>query len=129
MCHLASLAISQFHPPLRASTQYLEHTASLSPLQRAVASRDVRRVILLLTERGMSPFTDPPLQEVGSQRLGDQALDQLILKREKENYQRYAAQLDLKENLEDKLSLLSYLRTKEGYMASWEEKDGSYYLT
>lgn len=87
-----------------------------------------------LTEKGEAEFPDAHAQvtvellQSVKELLGEDALDQLIQKRERENYQRYAAKLDLKEAIEDKLTLLSQIRTKEGYMASWEEKDGAYYL-
>ncbi|SFT36472.1 transcriptional regulator [Lishizhenia tianjinensis] len=87
-----------------------------------------------LTEKGDAQFPDTHAQvtvellQSVKELLGESALDQLIENREKVNYQRYASKLDQKEIVEEKLSLLSQLRTKEGYMASWEEKDGSYYL-
>ncbi|MDX1445629.1 metalloregulator ArsR/SmtB family transcription factor [Lishizhenia sp.] len=88
-----------------------------------------------LTEKGEAEFPDAHAQitvellQSVRELLGEDALDQLIQKREKENYERYAEKLDSKEEIEEKLALLCQLRTQEGYMANWEEKEGAFYLT
>lgn len=60
--------------------------------------------------------------------LGENALDLLIGEREKKVYARYEKRLAPAVSLEQKLDLLTQIRTEEGYMAHWEEKEGVYFL-
>ncbi|WP_410881281.1 helix-turn-helix transcriptional regulator [Myroides sp. DW712] len=60
--------------------------------------------------------------------LGENALDLLIGEREKKVYARYEKRLASAVSLEQKLDLLTQIRTEEGYMAHWEEKEGVYFL-
>lgn len=60
--------------------------------------------------------------------LGDNALDLLIGEREKKVYARYEKRLASALNLEQRLDLLTQIRTEEGYMAQWEQKEGVYFL-
>lgn len=88
-----------------------------------------------LTEKGEAEFPDAHAQvtvellQSVKQLLGKEALDKIIEKREKENYERYASRMVKDNSVEEKLSTLSNLRSKEGYMANWHEEDGAFYLT
>lgn len=60
--------------------------------------------------------------------LGNNALDLLIGEREKKVYARYEKRLVSAVSLEQKLNILTQIRTEEGYMAHWEQKEGVYFL-
>ncbi len=59
---------------------------------------------------------------------GEKGLDQLITQREKEIYNLYSSVLNKETTVKSKLIVLAKLRTDEGYMATIEEKNGTYWL-
>ncbi|MDX3928761.1 MAG: transcriptional regulator [Shinella sp.] len=61
--------------------------------------------------------------------LGAGAVDTLIAAREKASLAAYAAEMQGKEMLGERVATLAELRTREGYMAAWApEPDGSFLL-
>ena len=87
-----------------------------------------------LTDKGLSRFPDThadvtvQLLRSVKKLLGDNALDLLISDREKSVYNRYEKELEGSETLEQKLDVLSKIRSEEGYMAEWKKTDDAYYL-
>ncbi|QGY46523.1 MarR family transcriptional regulator [Maribellus comscasis] len=87
-----------------------------------------------LTDKGLSGFPDThaditvQLLRSVKKLLGDNALDLLISDREKSVYERYEKELGNSESLEQKLNVLSKIRSQEGYMAEWKKEDNSYFL-
>ncbi|QBQ40776.1 MarR family transcriptional regulator [Sphingobacterium psychroaquaticum] len=88
-----------------------------------------------LTDAGLARFPDTHAQvTVGllqsvKRLLGDNALDLLISDREKQHYTRYAAALENKQHIEERLQVLASLRSEEGYMAEWSQDGQTYYFT
>ncbi|MFN0254407.1 helix-turn-helix transcriptional regulator [Pedobacter ureilyticus] len=86
-----------------------------------------------LTEKALAKLPDAHAQvtvELLSsvrQLLGENALDLLIGEREKKTYERYEAMLKDASSLEQRLEILTNIRTEEGYMAEWK-KEGEDYL-
>ncbi|MGN7785419.1 helix-turn-helix transcriptional regulator [Niabella sp. 22666] len=60
--------------------------------------------------------------------LGENAIDLLIGEREKRTYTRYEEMLKDADTLEQRLKILTRIRTDEGYMAEWKKQDGDYFL-
>lgn len=60
--------------------------------------------------------------------LGENAIDLLIGEREKKTYARYEEMLKGADNLEERLEILTKIRSEEGYMAEWKKQDGGYLL-
>jgi radical SAM protein with 4Fe4S-binding SPASM domain len=61
--------------------------------------------------------------------LGDQALDTLIAGREEQTRDAYQQAMTGATTLEERLQRLTAIRTREGYMADWQqEEDGSFLL-
>jgi len=87
-----------------------------------------------LSEKGMSRLPDAhaevtvELLHSVKTLLGDNALDLLIGEREKKIYARYEKRLAPAITLEQKLDILTQMRSDEGYMAHWEQKEGVYFL-
>jgi len=87
-----------------------------------------------LSERGLSKFPDShadvsvQLLKSVKNLLGDNALELLVSDRERQTLHRYEKEMSLGASLEDKLNILSQIRTKEGYLAEWKKEDNSYYF-
>ncbi|MBZ9936892.1 transcriptional regulator [Mesorhizobium sp. BR1-1-16] len=88
-----------------------------------------------LTERAQSRFPDThaaltvQLLEIIRDSLGETALDAVISRREDETRLAYAAAMEGRLSLRDRVAMLADLRSAEGYMADWrEEVDGSIVL-
>lgn len=87
-----------------------------------------------LTEKGLSRLPDSHAQVTVEllrsvkNLLGDNALELLIGDREKQTYQRYEMLLQEALTLEERLEVLSQIRSDEGYMAEWKKEDGVYFL-
>ncbi|WP_217447696.1 helix-turn-helix transcriptional regulator [Maribellus comscasis] len=87
-----------------------------------------------LTDKGLSRFPDThadvtvQLLRSVKKLLGDNALDLLISDREKSVYSRYEKELEGSETLEQKLDVLSKIRSEEGYMAGWKKEGNAYFL-
>ncbi|MGV8133828.1 MAG: helix-turn-helix transcriptional regulator [Mangrovibacterium sp.] len=86
-----------------------------------------------LTEKGHACFPDSHA-ELTTQiltsikaLLGEEALNRIILDREKTTFARYIEDLKNLNDMEDKLTCLAEIRVREGYMAEWQ-KDHSNYL-
>lgn len=60
--------------------------------------------------------------------LGENAIDLLIGEREKRTYERYQDMLKGADMLEQRLEILTRIRTEEGYMAEWKKENGDYFL-
>lgn len=87
-----------------------------------------------LTDKGESTFPDThadiTVQLIQSVKklLGDNALDLLINDREAVVYNKYKNALDKVNTIEDKLAVITKMRTEEGYMAHWEKEQGKYFF-
>lgn len=60
--------------------------------------------------------------------LGQKALDKLVDAREQSAMERYEKELEGVTHLEEKLEILTRIRSEEGYMAEWEKDDEGYLL-
>lgn len=91
------------------------------------------RAYYRLSKRGETRFPDAhaevtvQLLKSVRQLLGENALNLLISDREKQTYRRYKEKLAGAHSLEEKLNLLTKIRSEEGYMAGWR-KEGLYYF-
>lgn len=105
-------------------------------VQSIVKSEGVGRPVTwyVLTQKGMSGLPDAHAQvtvellQSVKKLLGDNALDLLISDREKHTYQRYEKLMSEATTLEQRLDTLARIRSEEGYMADWEQKEGAYFL-
>lgn len=87
-----------------------------------------------LTEKGHTHFPDSHA-ELTTQLLtsikmllGQEALNQVIMARERATLKRYTKAMKNLNDMEDKLNRLVEIRAQEGYMAEWEKKQNSYLL-
>ncbi|GAA0372931.1 transcriptional regulator [Bowmanella denitrificans] len=86
-----------------------------------------------LTELAQQRFGDMhahlSLQLLASakQEFGEQGLEKIIRRREATSRKEYLASMQGLENITDKLMCLSEIRSREGYMASWQEEPGRGY--
>ncbi len=88
-----------------------------------------------LTEKAHQRFPDThshlTVELIGSiQNLfGESGMEKIISEREKQMQKKYKSALQKCKNLNDKIRVLSQLRTQEGYMAEYQcNQDGSYLL-
>lgn len=88
-----------------------------------------------LTPAAQSRFPDThaaltvQLLDIVRASLGEAALDTIIAAREADTRTAYAAAVDSGASLRDRVAALVQMRTREGYMADWEEQpDGSLLL-
>jgi len=87
-----------------------------------------------LTEKAASRFPDShadltvDLLEVMRETLGEDGLDRLVSARSKRQLESYRSQLPgTAASIEERLEVLTRLRTQEGYMPEWsEDNDGGY---
>jgi len=88
-----------------------------------------------LSSKGMSKFPDThalvtvELLRSVKKLLGENALDLLIGEREQHVYQRYEKEMKAASSIEERLRILTRIRSQEGYMAEWTKADGIYYFT
>lgn len=88
----------------------------------------------LLTAAGHARFPDThadltvQLLRMIRSSLGESALEQLIATRETETLGNYQEAMLGADSLEEKLTRLTALRTREGYMAGWEKQPDNSYL-
>jgi radical SAM protein with 4Fe4S-binding SPASM domain len=105
-------------------------------VQSIVKSEGVGRPVTwyTLTPKGLSSLPDAHAQvtvellQSVKKLLGDNALDLLISDREIHTYQRYEKRMSEATTLEQRLDTLARIRSEEGYMAEWEQKEGAYFL-
>lgn len=115
--------------------KHLLNLAQEDLIRSVIKSEGVGRpsTYYVLTEKGLAQFPDThadiTVQLLRSVKnlLGENALDLLINDREKNTYQRYEKALSEAKNLEQRLEILSKIRSEEGYMAEWK-KEGKEYL-
>ena len=87
-----------------------------------------------LSQKGMSKFPDThalvtvELLRSVKNLLGENALDLLISQREQHVYQRYEKEMKDASSIEERLKILTKMRSQEGYMAEWTKADGIYYF-
>lgn len=87
-----------------------------------------------LTDKGFSKFPDTHAQvtvellQSVKNLLGENALDLLISEREKMTFNRYTENLLPAQHVEERLNILTRLRTQEGYMAEWKKEGNAYFL-
>lgn len=87
-----------------------------------------------LTDKGLARLPDSHAQVTVDllrsirELLGENALDLLIGDREKKTYEYYEKMLKDAHNLEERLEILTHIRSEEGYMAEWKKVDGDYFL-
>jgi len=88
-----------------------------------------------LTAKAQTRFPDThsqlSLEMITSVRdlFGEEGLDKIIRKREKDSLARYSSQLSEQKNLKQKINKLAELRSEEGYMAEVEKHtDGGFLL-
>lgn len=85
-----------------------------------------------LTELGNKGFPDThaeltvKLIEQIKETFSDDALQEIILATEQKTKQRYHQQLNQAGTLEDKIRLLTEIRSREGYMAEYTKEDNGY---
>jgi len=60
--------------------------------------------------------------------LGEEALDKLIAAREKETRKNYSDEMSGAEGLRDRVAQLAAIRSREGYMAEWQEDEEGFLL-
>jgi predicted ArsR family transcriptional regulator len=61
--------------------------------------------------------------------LGEEALDRLVMAHERRARATYLAELDGAQGAAEKIARLAALRTREGYMAEWDDLEGVWLLT
>lgn len=87
-----------------------------------------------LSKKGIAKFPDThalvtvELLRSVKKLLGENALDLLISEREHHVYQCYSNEMKNANSLEERLKILSRIRSEEGYMAEWKEESGAYYF-
>lgn len=104
-------------------------------VQTSVKKERVGRPITYykLNEKGIARLPDSHAQVtvelIQSVRtlLGENALKLLIAEREKKTYKQYEIMLKNALNLEERLEILTRIRSEEGYMAEWR-KEGTQYV-
>lgn len=105
-------------------------------VQSIIKSEGVGRPVTWysLTPKGITSLPDAHAQvtvellQSVKKLLGENALDLLISDREKHTYQRYEQRMSEANTLEQRLDTLARIRSEEGYMAEWEQKEGAYFL-
>ncbi|MFO1163116.1 MAG: metalloregulator ArsR/SmtB family transcription factor [Reyranellaceae bacterium] len=87
-----------------------------------------------LTQRGHGRFPDRhadltlDLLRATRSLFGDNGLERLIRRREKESLAQYDSELSRRRSLRGKLAALAQIRSREGYMASYTPQPGGSYL-
>ena len=99
-------------------------------------TRGVGRPVQLwqLTSKGHGRFPDThadltvQLLDAVRETFGPAAIDQLITVREQQSLQAYTQALSPAQSLQERVQRLAEVRTREGYMAEYEEVEGGYLL-
>lgn len=87
-----------------------------------------------LTASGNAQFPDMhadfsiQLMDTILQEIGGEALKTIIKSREKENYSRYASELDNLSTLEEKVTRLAEMRTLDGYIAEYAKESNEVFF-
>lgn len=119
-----------------AARQQLVKLAEAGLVESAPQRAGVGRPVQLwsLTAAGHARFPDGHAEMVAGliagvrRELGEAALDRLIAAREAETLARYAEATAHAATLRDRVAALAGLRTREGYMAGWEEDENGFLL-
>lgn len=86
-----------------------------------------------LTQKGHDRFPDAHAELTANlinmmqETLGEDAVDQVIDRHQKNTSSRYSQEIDESDNLETRLKKLANIRTREGYMAEYKKED-EYFL-
>jgi predicted ArsR family transcriptional regulator len=119
----------------QGTRQHLENLAALGLVQHETQAGGIGRPGRLwsLTEAGHARFPDSHAQMTVDliaavrSEFGDEGLDRLIARRERETTSAYLSATADAPRLADRLERLAALRNAEGYMAEWNRgEDGSY---
>ncbi|HEX7775138.1 MAG TPA: metalloregulator ArsR/SmtB family transcription factor [Parvibaculum sp.] len=119
----------------QGARQHLENLAALGLVRHETQASGIGRPGRLwsLTAAGHAHFPDSHAQMtvdlIGAVRaeFGEEGLERLISRRERETTSAYVAAVDGASSLSDRLERLAALRSGEGYMAEWTRgEDGSY---
>lgn len=119
-----------------AARQQLVKLAEAGLVESAPQRAGVGRPVQLwsLTAAGHARFPDGHAEMVAGliagvrRELGEAALERLIAAREAETLARYAEATAGTATLRDRVATLAGLRTREGYMAGWEEDENGFLL-
>jgi predicted ArsR family transcriptional regulator len=104
----------------------------VSETERRGVGRPTRR--WSLTGRGHARFPDTHAEltlcliDAVRAKLGEEALERLIVAREEQSRNDYAAALAGARTLAERLARLTKVRSREGYMAEWRKVAGGYLL-
>jgi len=118
----AALGISR-----QAALQHLERLAAQGLVEHADARRGVGRPrrTWSLTQAAQARFPDTHAQltlemlDAVRAEFGEAGVDRLIVRRERQTADAYAAALGREDTLEARVARLAEIRTAEGYMADW----------
>ncbi|UKB85737.1 transcriptional regulator [Chryseobacterium sp. MEBOG06] len=116
--------------------KHLLNLAEEGFIQPSVKSEGVGRptTYYTLTEKGLAQFPDTHAEvtveilKSVKKLLGENALELLITDREKNTHERYEKALSRTKSLEQRLEVLTEVRSKEGYMAEWKKEGEEYFL-
>jgi predicted ArsR family transcriptional regulator len=108
---------------------------SLVTTESTIAGRGRPSHEWALTPQGHARFPNAHAQltvsliEAVRCELGDEALERIVMARERQSRAAYAAELDGAAGLAERVARLAALRASEGYMAEWRaEADGGFLL-
>lgn len=85
-----------------------------------------------LTEKGHTRFPDAHAELTANlinmmrETLGEGAVDQVINKHRETMLSRYSQEISSEEKLEDRISKLAKIRSREGYMAEYKKENGDF---
>ncbi|SMO40815.1 helix-turn-helix transcriptional regulator [Gracilimonas mengyeensis] len=85
-----------------------------------------------LTQKGHDRFPDAHakltanLIQMMRDTLGEEAVDQVISRHEKNMQERYSAEINEYSSLETRIEKLAEIRSREGYMAEYKEEDDAF---
>ncbi|MEW5687385.1 MAG: metalloregulator ArsR/SmtB family transcription factor [Pseudomonadota bacterium] len=120
----------------QAALQHLERLAADGLASHVDERRGVGRPRRLwsLTEKAQARFPDAHAQltvemlEALSAEFGEAGVERIIARREAATTRAYAAAMQGKETLQDRVAALAEIRTAEGYMADWSPDPGGGFL-
>lgn len=124
------------HMTSEAARQQFVKLASAGWVEAYSQTRGVGRPVQLwqLTSKGHGRFPDThadltvQLLDAVRETFGPGAIDQLITVREQQSMQAYTQALGPAQSLAERVQRLVQVRTREGYMAEYEEVEGGYLL-
>jgi predicted ArsR family transcriptional regulator len=88
-----------------------------------------------LSPKGDARFPDAHAEltvrliEAVRSELGDEALERLVVARERDSRRLYAAEMEGAADVAERIARLAAIRTREGYMAEWRRDDDGFVLT